>query len=123
MKSRGRQGVAYVLDGSTGFSRASIMAARRRARSAAPRAAGTGAGAGVEAGSGVGGLAGEVSEGVFEGVGDVGVESGGERLSRDVNSRIWASIDSVRVVGRDRIRRIIPCRARRSCFRLAGSLL
>ena len=105
--------MAYGFEGSIGFSWASIRAARRRARSAALRAAGTEGEA----------LVGEVRAGAFEEVGSSDFASEGERLSRDVNSSIWASMDSVRVVGWERVRLTMLRRARRSCFRLAGRSL
>ncbi len=116
MNSRGRHGVAYGLEGSTGFSRASARAARRRARSAAPRAAGTEGLAAVGAEGSAGALG---ASGVGE---DEGV-SEGKRSSREVNSRIWASIESLKIVGRERVIRTRRCKARRSCLRLAGRAL
>lgn len=74
-------------------------------------------------GAGAGGLVGDMSAGGAEKVGDWDVRAGEEILSRVVNSRIWASMDSVRLVGRDKIRWTILFRARTSCFRLAGRVL
>ena len=110
MYSLGRQGVEYGFVGSTGLSRASARAWRSRRSWSEARVRVIGScrrWVWVCDCS----VAGDDSAG--------GSESFSDRLSFSVSSSSWASMESVKVVGRESAERIVRLKARSSCFRLA----